>query len=275
MNRVDVLERLVLPSSGGILFWDPPTRQPVSSGLVVTHRPEPGDAVVTAVRNRLGVHVLHGIPGAASGPARRYRIEMTDQEDRFLPLAFDVELPAARPGRAGPVCAATASPPGPGQPVVPVFSGPARPLPAGLAVLRAQVCTTTGEPASWALLRVSAQGRELGAGVADPGGLATVIFPGPEPAFPSLSPPGAGPHGLPDQTWDLGLEVCFGDRPVAGATAIPDLCDLLAQPPATALADQSGAPLSTVRLRYGRELVVRTSPGSTLLVVPSGSPPRP
>jgi hypothetical protein len=248
-----VVERTILFSPFGVLFWDPATRTRVRAGLDVVRRHDGLSRVDRARPNRSGVYVLHG------PPAGRSRVEVGDPEGRFLPVAFDAEL----------------SPPGPAQlgaalPVIPLFSASSRPVPPGLAALRAQLATATGA-ASWALLELFDRGRSIGRGVADGNGLATVLFPYPEPTALPLSPPGGASGRLSDQTWNLGLRACF-----AGLTADrPDLGDLLDQPPATLLADESGNPLTSVELTYGREVVVRTSPHSTLLLVPAGSPPQP
>lgn len=310
---VIVLERVIRFAPFGVRFWDPATQALVTTGLDITHRPRPTAAAIHAMPNRSGVFVLRGLPGLgpleraagdeASPPAaRRYRIEVTDAAGRFLPVAFNADLPAPSRGLFDSGCTFPGSPPWtpalgspPGSPpsravpVVPLFSAPARPVPPGMAVLRAQLELLPSNPsgqqgtaASWALLEVSYQGRSLGLGATDGNGLGTVVFPYPEPMSLELSPPGPGPGAvrLSDQSWTLGVQAYFGggSAPAGMAAAppsgIPDLCDLLDQQSAMLL-DESGAPLTSVLLRYGRELVVRASPRSTVLLVPAGSPPSP
>ncbi len=295
--RVVVLERTELFSPFGVVFQDFATRTHVRGGLEVVHRPGPAAPPVYAEANPSGVFVLGGLPGLGTlergtagdgpAPAGRCRIEVSDPDGRFLPVAFDADLPTP-PGLFDPGCGvrgsppwAPASPPGSAEPpAVPLFSTASRPLPPGMAVLRAQLTTVGGEPAAWAVLELSDRGRPVGLGVADGNGLASVVFAYPEPASLPLSPVG-GSSRLSDQVWTLDLHAYFGggspasEAPIAAGSTRPDLCDLLDQRPAALLADASGTPLSTVQLRYGRELVVRTSPGSTLLLVPSGSPPSP
>jgi hypothetical protein len=308
-----VLERVTRFAPFGVWFWDAATQTPVRTGLDVVHRPGPAALAIRAVQNRSGVYVLSGLPGLGavergrgddgSPPAAgRYRIEATDPDGRFLPTAFDADLPAPTRGLFDPGCGLggsaswpavpgppPGSPPAPAVPRVPLFSAPSRPVPAGMAVLRAQLELGRSSPpgpddrvaASWALLEVIFEGRPLGVGAADGNGLATVVFPWPEPPALQLSPPAPGTARLSEQTWTLGIGAYVGGgssrahTPIADPTGIPDLCALLDQTPATLLADDSGTPLSTVQLRYGRELVVRTSPLSSLLLVPSGSPPSP
>jgi len=293
------LERTVLFAPFGALFWDPATQTPVRTGLEVVYRPDPLSVPVRAVPNRSGVFILRGLPGL--GPLERgtgeeppatgrYRIEVSDPQQRFLPMTFAADLPALLSGLFDPGCDFAGSPPwevrsppgspvSPGLPLVPLFSAPGRPLPPGMAVLRAQLRTAGGEPGAWAVLAVSSRGRGIGLGAADANGLATVVFPYPEPTALPLSPPGAGSARLSDQTWTLDVQAYFGGgsplshAPIAAPATAPDLCDLLGQRPAALLADESGTALSSVQLRYGRELVVRTAPLSTLLLVPSGSPP--
>jgi hypothetical protein len=305
---VVVLERVIRFAPLGLWFWDVAARRPIGAGLEVVHRPPGGEQAVRAVANPSGVYVLRGLPGLAaveigdgqdaSPPAGgRYRLEITDPEDRYLPVALDADLPLPGPGLFDPGCLPTgvppwgpaaSSPPVPPLPRVPLLPAPSRPVPAGMAVLRAQLELTpasppspSGPPAAWALLEVSFQGRPLGVGAADGNGLATVVFPYPEPPGLDLSPPGPGSSPLTEQTWTLEVTARFGGQPeapedpVAAPTAIPDLCALLDQAPATLLADGSGTPLTSAVLRYGRELVLRTPPGSTLLLTPSGSPPSP
>jgi hypothetical protein len=309
---VVVLERVIRFAPFGVWFWDVATRTPAPPGLEVLHRPGHAATTIRATQNRSGVFVLYGLPGLGavergegqdqsppsppSPPsAGRYRIEATDPDGRFLPVAFDADLPAPSRGLFDPECglgdtvpwlpvpgSPPGSPPSPAVPQVPLFSAPSRPVPAGMAVLRAQLELASSSPpaasgraASWALLEVRLEGRPFGVGAADGNGLATVVFPWPEPPALDLSPLAPGTARLSDQTWTLGIGAYFGHTPVTGPTGIPDLCALLDQPPATLLADASGTPLSTVQLRYGRELVVRTWSQSTLLLVPSGSPPSP
>jgi hypothetical protein len=295
------LERTVLFAPFGVLFWDPATQTPVHTGLEVVHRRDAQSAAVRAVPNRSGVYLLRGLPGlgdvergAGAGPVPtgRYRVEVTDPQGQFLPVAFDADLPTPIRGLFDPGCDfrgshlwEVPSPPGspvaPALPVVPLFSAPGRPLPPGMAVLRAQLRTVGGEAAAWAVLETSVGDRATGLGVADGNGLATVVFPYPEPTALLLSPPGYGSSRLSDQSWALDVHAYFGGgsppsaAPVADPSGIPDLCDLLDQHPVTLLADESGTPLSSVDLRYGRELVLRTSPHSILLFVPAGSPPQP
>jgi hypothetical protein len=226
------------------------------------------------------------------------RIEVADDEDRYLPVSFDAHAPTR--GLYAPVCGFIGSPPwepishfsDPASPwpVVPLFSAAERSAPAGMAVLRAQLeiqgAPALSHPASWAVLVVDIPRAAPAIGIADGRGLATVLFPYPEPVRMSIGSPRAPmTAGLVDQSWTLGLRVYFGrhSSPLAPLGAIaprsgmPDLCDLLDQEPAIALADTAGTALTSVQLRYGHELIVRTMfpaptpsvSASGLLIVPS------
>ncbi|MFE2879334.1 hypothetical protein ACFXG6_25365 [Streptomyces roseus] len=266
----------------GIRFRDAATGTSVCDGLRVACRATPGATPRTAGLSPSGTYVLRGLPllGATergdgseqfwSDPpvSRSYPIEVTDGVGRYLPVRFDAAAPARGlftpayrlPGTTG------GRPPGPG---VPLFSSPGRPVPSGTAVLRAQLARVPApsEPASWAVLEVVVPHGPSAFGVADANGAVAVLFPYPELLVPDPAVPTAVTPPLSRQTWMLGLRAYLGPAPVvAGPRDVPDLAALLGQPPARPLADAAGTPLVSVRLRYGRELVVRTSGNSNLLI---------
>lgn len=255
----------------GLRLWDAATGSAAGEGVIVGYFPASGRPV-PAVRTPSGVHALRGLPGL--GAAERgagdaafwyhspatgsYRIDIRDPQGRYLPMGLDVMLPAFGlyvPGSSLPGLHAA---------VVPVFSSPARPVPAGFAVVRAQLVLDPGSPASWARLDVGLPDGTTATGVADGAGRVCVLFPWPEP-------PAGNPADLRSQGWTLWLRAFFGSpaadsgalSPVAPADGAPELGDLVQQRPARLIAGDGGE-LSQAELGYGRELVLRTAGRSTL-----------
>lgn len=267
----------------GIRFSDAATGNSAGSGLRVAHRGG------VAGESPSGVYVLRGLPGLGAtergdGTAAfwahppvtgEYRVEVTDPAGRFLPTGFTAAAPTR--GLFAPACVFSA--PETWRPpllTVPLFSTAARPVPAGMAVVRAQL-EQGGVPRPWAVLEVVAPDGKTRLGVADGNGLVTVLLPYPEPPRLNLSAAAPATVPLSEQDWTLGVRAYAGPVPVAAPGGIPDLCAVLGQPQARLLADEAGTPLTSVLLRYGRELVVRTAGRSSLLIasippVAQGSP---
>jgi len=280
------LEHVTRVAPFGVRFYDPATASPVVADLIVGCS-SAGAGRVSAVRTPSGAYAMYGLPGLAAAehgtgddafwrapPASgTYRIQVADPGGAFLPVSFEATLPARRLYTAACGFAGTPSwQPVPGQaaPVIPLFSAPARPVPPGAAVARAQLTLPDGGPASWALLQLILPDGSTALGAADGAGRATVVFSYPEPPGLDVLPSSKLPR-LSDQTWQLPIAGYFGSGsggPVAGPEGVPDLCDLLGQRPVRLAADHSGNPLTTVQLRYGRELVVATAARSTLLISP-------
>ena len=255
----------------GLRLWDVATGSAAADGVVVGYFPASGRSVL-AVRTPSGVHALRGLPGLGAvergtGDAAfwyhppaggSYRVDIRDPRDRYLPMCLDVMLPAF--GLYVP----DSSLPGLPASVVPVFSSPARPVPAGFAVVRAQLALGPDAPASWARLDIGLPDGTTATGVADGAGRVCVLFPCPEPAVNH-------PGDLRSQTWTLRLRAFFGSpaaagrvlSPVAPADGVPELSDLVQQRPARLIAGDSGE-LTQAELSYGRELVLRTAGRSTL-----------
>ena len=254
----------------GIRLWDVQAGA-AADDLQVAFQPQFGPSRV-AIRTPSGVQTLADLPGLAAaerGPGDppywyhppvegSYRVAVRDPLSRYLPMDLDVHLPAR--GLYQPVCGF----PELDAPVVPVFSGPARAAPAGFAVVRAELELATGGPAGWARLDVVLPDGLRSRGVADGQGRVAVMFPYPEPA--SLAP-------LIKATWQLGVEAYFGvgspRAAVSDAQEPPEVCDVLRQRPAQALADDQHQ-LTQATLLFGRELVLSTTGRSTLLL--TGSP---
>jgi hypothetical protein len=136
-----------------------------------------------------------------------------------------------------------------------------------MAVVRAQLETTQGLPARWALVSVGLPHGGLAHGVADSAGQVAVMFTWPEP---EAAPVGTTAVSLWYQTWPISISARFGTgtgaaNPVAGPDDFADLCTILAQRPARLL-ENDRDPLPTMSLRFGRELVLRSAGRSTLLL---------
>jgi hypothetical protein len=281
-----VLERLGRVTPLGIRFWDEAAHTNVSDGLVVTVYPsaEPRRRV-DAFPNRVGTFVLTKLPGPrvleeefGEGDdafwrqvhPRPFTIEVIDRRGFYQPFALDIGLPFKGP--AVPADVVASSPP---TEVVPLFPTAGRPVPEGIAVVRADLKTPLADgslgPASWAVLEVQVAALPPVRGVADREGRVAVLLaypePAPSPARPS-SPPYPGGSSLRDQEWPVRLNVFF--EPATPTPDIPNLRRVLEQLPALAsVADGSGQrPLGDQVLRYGQELIVRS-----VVVMPAGSPP--
>ncbi|MGH7862033.1 MAG: hypothetical protein ACREOS_07290, partial [Candidatus Dormibacteraceae bacterium] len=213
--------------------------------------------------------VLGGSPSSTT----RFTIRVDDEQFRFLPTVFRVDVPYRG-------IFPTETPPSPGAvapPGVYLFSAPTRPAPSTLAVVRAQLVeqldATTTRPAAFAVLEVQMPGPSIWYGVADSRGAVLVVFP--YPAF-AVSP------GVPTsptstlQSWAAVVRVRYSpsslDFPPGSAT--PDIRSVFGQPigqiwptsaldPAQAVVELSG------RLFFGQPLVLRTDSGPDLVIGPA------
>jgi hypothetical protein len=291
-----VLERWSRLSPLGLRFWDEGTGAVVTDGLQVeiyaADRPE---RRVVARPNRSGTFVASSLPGRprpeiefGSGDdrfwstvgAEPFVVEVTDRREQFQPFTFELPLPAR--SLAVPWCVPQASPP---ASVVPLYSTASRLVPAGMALIRAELrypVSSKGrvslEPAAYAVLEARVAGTAPVRGVADRAGRVAVVLPYPEPAprpTRPASPPFPGGQALVDQEWSVTLDAYF--EPIVPAPPIPELCRTLTQTPALLWADaRQQLPLGEHALRYGRELIVRSERAedrSVLIVTPAGSPP--
>jgi hypothetical protein len=270
----------------GVRFWDVAMNRVVSDGLALTDLATGASATVTP-GGVFAFHELPGLWGSATGagdtafwsspPERRaLTLSLTDVTGRFQPIAFAADAP--RSGLLADPCGPAASPPVPGVASVPLFSTPARPVPAGTAVVRADLRdASAGAPAAWAMLMVSAGGRTY-RGLAGPDGRVAVLLPYPEPPVITASPPALGGTSalvpLTAQTWQVTVSALYDPAAMAGSPPtetgdVPDLCAVLAQRPATVAATGSPlTPLGPQTLTFGTELVLRTGGGSVLSVFP-------
>jgi len=293
---VRILERLALNAAFGVRFRDMADGSTVIDGLVVEVFPRGNpNARTTAVVNRSGIYVAHRVPGlrdfefadvadprdlwpAALAP---FRIEVSDPQGRYLPIAFDADLPARglftwlapwlSPPQPVALPLTAGSPPQFMLGHIPLFPAPARPVPDPLAVLYAQLRDqATGAQAAWFALGVSIDGVPRGLGLADAQGRVAVMFPYPEPPRASLASP---PESRNDFTWEVGL-AAYGVLASPPRTPSPfaDLEQVLAALAAPrAVVESIVSPAVPLRLAYRVPIVARTAgaagPAASFLLV--------
>jgi len=261
----------------GFRFRDLATQQVVGSGLRVQATPldaPPGTRPVRGQANRSGVWLFYGLPrlrtfelgtedlielASPPGPPQ-FRIEVEDEDGRFLPGTF-----VARVSRTGPMEFRSHLSPPLDVWDVPLFSAPARSVPTGCAVIRANLVTRSpggsDKPARWALLQATAtvRNRPIQAlGLTDEKGDVAMMFPWPEVVglAVTLSPPGGSRPEAP--VWDFKL-AAWHDPGVAEA-GFADVDAVFARLDRTP--DRLWTPGSPpeefqrATLTYGRELVV-------------------
>lgn len=306
---LDVVQRNV---ALGLRFWDMASATSLVDGLVVEVFPRSNArARRHALPNPSGIYVAHALAGLrafefeetpAGDPvdapwrnthegspslAAGYRIEVWDPRGRFLPIAFDADLPARgllnwvvpwlSPPQ--PVSLPGGAPSSPQVLVdrIPLFSAPSRPTPEPLAVVRAQMREADGGPvAAWALLGVEIDGEVVGLGMADREGRVAVHFPYPEPPRTPLASP---PEARSDFRWTVGLTAYASSSsppvPPPDVPDIPDLAEVLAQlATPRAVVDGLVSPVSPRRLEYRVPMTARTegqpeADASWLLVSPA------
>jgi len=305
-RRLVVLDRLTSVAPLGLRFHDATTGQAIGDGLDVSAYPfgQP-NAARPMFPNRRGVFVLHHAAGLRTlengagdddywnnlPPKKNFVIEVRDLEDRFLPFQFV----AALPNRGvfewqDPVLG---SPPSTNK-SVPLFSSPARPAPAGMAVVRADLWDpkreTSGAEAASAVLELYDNDRFVARGIADQQGRVAVMFPYPAPkSFAPSSPPGS-PLGSPpravgpaltDQVWTFRVRALYAVQSppqIPSSDALPDLRAVLSQPLAVIWADEAQTDqLLEVAVQFGQPLILKSrssmSPplkgGSSLFITPA------
>jgi hypothetical protein len=250
--NVTVLERVQRHAPLGLRFWDTAAASSSIDGLEVDVFPRARPQVRTrASVNRSGVYAALGVVGlrgfefSDAEPAdlwsvatRPYRVEVRDPLGRFLPIAFDADLPVrgpytwrapwfspphaiSLPGEAG-------SPPQLMIERIPLFSTPQRLVPEPLAVVYAQLRESGADrAAAWALVSAGVDGDVRGLGLADSEGRVAVMFPYPEPPRMTLSSP---PPARNDFRWQVELQAYYGvASPPVAPSEIPDLGLVLSQ----------------------------------------------
>jgi hypothetical protein len=281
MDTLVVLDRLTRVAPLGLRFWDSATNSNVSDGLQVNAVPETSGAYFgtpsNAFSNGSGVFVFHHLPGLsqaeygagddvywATPPVQKsFAVTVTDQHRRFIPFRISVRAPV-RKIFDWSCSSGKPTPPLPKQPagVVPLFSSTARPVPNGLAVIRASIVTASGAPAAWAMVEARFRGSLVARGFADQKGQATLYF-----SYPKFTPvaTGAARPPLTTQSWLIDLSIYFSLSPPF--PVVPDLCTLADQARANPLRKLTPpVSLGKVTLKYGEELIVKTQSKSDLFL---------
>jgi hypothetical protein len=284
MSAHRVIESLARTAALGVRFSDIASATSLIDGLRVEVFPHASPhRRVVAHPNRSGVYVAHAVPGLRdfeygdaeqdalwASALRRYRVEVRDPHGRFLPIAFDADLPARglftwrAPWLSPPEPVSdplhTESPPRLLVGRVPLFPAPTRPVPDPLAVVRAHLRDrATGLDIAWGLLGVTIDGQIRGLGLADAQGRVAVMFPYPEPPRGTLASP---PQERHDFTWRVELTAFVPplESPATSARELADLADILAAMNAPRnVVESLDSPAMPFRLTYRTELTARTA----------------
>lgn len=269
----------------GLRFLDVAAGTPVGADVAV----EPLNRTSSGLRTSLGLHAeawpvnapwqrrtgtvtpngvlaFHGLTGLRelerseandpwddSRPPRDFQIEVIDKLSRFLPCTFTVTAPQ----RGLAHFAEDGSPPWIEAGAVPLFSAPSRPIPGGVAVVRAELRDlATDKPAAWALVEASySSGGSLqtARGLADDAGRVLLMFAYPEGQRRAYggSPPGNA-RGLSDQEWDIKL--AFFHEAGVPVEKAADYGRRLSQPAAAAAGGESPLTvLNETTVRFAQE----------------------
>ncbi len=283
MSGVRLMEQLTRNAALGVRFWDTAEGTSAIDGLQVSVFSRANPRVRTQAEvNRSGVYVAHRVPGMHAiefddappdvlwaTATRPYRVEVRDPLDRFLPIAFDADLPVrgvftwAAPWLSPPqpivLPGEVGSPPQLLLERVPLFSTPTRPVPEPLAVVHADLRELgTERDAAWSLLGVSIDGETRGLGLADERGRVAILFPYPEPPRMSLASP---PEARNDFTWQVDLTAFWStSSPPPPVPKIADLADVFASlaTPCTVV-ESMASPGMPLRMTYRQALTARTA----------------
>ena len=274
------LERVTRVGPLGVRFWDAVEQSFIADGLVVRVRPKTAPAPrIALTANTSAIFAALNLPGLrdaefgagydafwAAITKHTFVVEVADPRGRYLPMAFDADLPARGlftwSCAMAPVTGLTDG--------VPLYSAPSRMLASMRGVLRADLRdATSGLPAAGAVITATIDGTYNVTGIADPNGRIAIQFPFPEPrAFPSTvdGVPPAAPSGasLAGYTWPVVLAARYTPlAPGAVYPDYPDLCTTFDQPAASLWSDTTGALLGPLTLHMGTELIVRTTDAGT------------
>lgn len=285
MNPIRVLETIGRVSPLGCRFYDAVQDRIVYEGLQVTaYLLSTPEKRRSAVVTRSGAFSFRQIPCLTAlefgmgdddywqslPPAKKAAVEVIDLQGQFQPFWFEVDVPMK--GLVVSICGETSSPPE-SSVGIPLYSAPTRSVKEGIAVLRAQLWDATEDvPASWAYIEVWNGTTLRRRGIADREGRLAIFFPYPDLDVLAPGSPPLDTQPLHGKVWSLEIRGHYQRwDPVPD---IPNICEVLAQPTAQLWSGDSPlSPLSTVQLEYGRELVVKSTPRSELLISTAGSPP--
>ena len=280
---VAYVERLAHVAAMGLRLRDTATGRTVAEGLSVEILPPPPARATSAIRTPSGVFAAPRVQGLRAwelrdvGPdglpvdvaaARIHgRVEVRDRFHSFHDFAVGADLPAD--GLLANPCAGASAPPDRRDRHLPLFSRPGRPVPAGFAAVRARLLHAGDRrPAAYAALEVVPRpGAPAVRGIADERGEVLVLFPYPPPLGLVGSPPIGTKRPLAQAAWTVALRV-FAPKAPPSPDELPDLCTFLDQSPATLVTTASPpAEIGEATIEYGRELVLRSSPADSALLV--------
>jgi hypothetical protein len=295
MFPIPNIEKLSLVAPLGLCFHDAATGERVTDGLSVSVYP-----AAAAVRkrrteafpNRSGVYVLHKAAGLrdfrhGAGDAefweknknrkKSFIAEVVDNESRFQPFRFELELPVKGIYRWKSIPSAS---PDKDLPSIPLYSAPARRTLGGMAVIRAELRESLERAASFAVLEARFNGNLVARGIADAAGRIVLMFPALAPQNnPFTSPPSDATRiSLADQKWNLDLTIKYDPRifqtspPVPTENAgenLPDLRLVLAQANGKLWANaEKTESFTTAVLQAGKELILRSRAAQILSPAP-------
>jgi hypothetical protein len=300
VTAVDVLETFSLVTTLAVRLRDEATGNFVADRISAVLFPAANrEARIKGVPNRNGIFVFSGLPGLRdvergegdsgywqSESARfDFVLEVRDLLGRYQPFTLPVKLPQRRVldlALVSPPSSPLAMQGGSETGLLPLFSTAARVAPDGMTGLRMELADlvdpsdlASAVPAAWAVVEAKAGEQRLAVGLADAQGRIFVPLLYPKPVI-TLGSPGNGGANTPltEQSWAVDFTVRYRRR--SPVPEIPDLIDVLTQPPATAWVETALAtPWSSATLRFGRELVLATRDGggaatSTVLITPAG-----
>lgn len=238
------LEQTIRYSPLGIRFWDPVTDAQITENLVVSawpiEVPSRKTAASKTMSNNYAFFCLPGLrdlelstiaPEDVSEMDRRnFIVNVHDNAGRYIDVSFDVRLPLTYQGillSENLDSPAKSAPKG-----VYMYSRISRTLPRHFAVVRGQLLDqTNGNPAQFALVKVSTEEGETWFGISDRDGQFLLSLP-----YPSLSDgfggsPAGGQVALHHQSWNINVEVCYAptmQEHLVG-TDIPNYVSVLGQ----------------------------------------------
>jgi len=283
------ISRLFTPL--GIRFWDLTLNVPVTDGLVVSLRLMNSTApALHAVPTPSGVYAFFGLPGLRAveypdgsgqfGPLRTfsYVVSVEDTVGRYLPAVLIYTL-----DQTGAVLVNGVPDTTRGARLAYLFSAPGRPIPPGVAAVRAWLVDQVNGPAAWAVMHVQVSGQtEVWPGIADASGSVLVLVP-----YPLLdrlqlgSPPGTGQGNIGGESWTVTVSVQYSPAqltyPLANVPglswpfpATPNLKNILEDQKAATIWAGPSAPVTqlSASLKLGRDLVLRSAAASPPSTVP-------
>jgi hypothetical protein len=185
---------------------------------------------------------------------------VTDTRDRYLPFALSLDVPSD--GLYAPYC--TESSPRDADPYVPLYSAPARAVPAAMIVVRCDLRRESdrAKPAPWAWLELCVGSDVVATGMSDANGSALLVAPLPAPRERTFPLPLAPFDGT---TWQISMRAYW--HPARAGERVPDFCTVREQPEIGLLERlDPPSPLASRELRAGEPLALATAGSSYLYV---------